>query len=372
MEKIKILLIFITILGLISLAQKNKKETKNIPKNLVQPTISPKISPSKNKDFPATEVIAEGLDTPWSLVFVSPDTILYTERQGRVGIVNLNKPFVKKTIGILSKVVEVGEGGLLGAALHPGFSKNHFIYFYYTYKSNSHETLNRVVKMFYDHEKLSDEKTIIDKIPGAQNHNGGRIKFGPDNYLYVTTGDAQNPSRAQDKNSLSGKILRVINDGKIEVYSYGHRNPQGLAWDSRGRLWATEHGRSGILSGLDEINLIEKGKNYGWPIIQGNEVKIGMEVSKLNSGGNTWAPSGAAFIGNSLYFGGLRGKTLYEAVVKDNQIFLNEHLQNEFGRIRDVVVGPDKMLYMTTSNRDGRGIPTSNDDRIVRVNPAKL
>jgi glucose/arabinose dehydrogenase len=233
--------------------------------------------------------------------------------------------------------------------------------------------------MTYNSKTLTDQKIILDGIPGAPNHNGGRIKFGPDKFLYIGTGDAQNPSQAQNTNSLGGKILRIKDDGEIPadnpfhnpVYSYGHRNVQGLAWDNQGRLWATEHGRSGIQSGLDEINLIEKGKNYGWPIIQGNEKRGGMETPRLNSGPTTtWAPSGLAFLDGVLYFGGLRGRTLYEALT-DN-LALKEHFKDKFGRIRDVIVGPEGLLYITTSNQDGRGNPKKGDDKIIRVNPKKL
>lgn len=150
----------------------------------------------------------------------------------------------------------------------------------------------------------------------------------------------------------------------------GHRNPQGIAWDSKGQLWETEHGRSNP-TGYDEINLIQGGKNYGWEIIQGNETGNGMETPKRNSGATTtWAPSGAAFIGNSLFFAGLKGETLYEAVIRNNQVVeLREHLAGQYGRLREVVVGPDGMLYITTSNRDGRGNPGNSDDKIIKVNP---
>ena len=218
---------------------------------------------------------------------------------------------------------------------------------------------------------------IVDRIPGAANHNGGRIKFGQDRLLYIATGDAQEPSRAQDTNSLAGKILRVTDAGQPAagnsfnnaVYSYGHRNVQGLAWDQNGTLWATEHGRSGALSGLDELNLIVLGKNYGWPEIAGDETRVGMEAPVKHSGATvTWAPAGAAFWQEKLYFGGLRGQALYEAVISRNKVTaLNELLKGELGRIREVITGPDGGLYITTSNRDGRGQPQETDDRIIRL-----
>lgn len=308
--------------------------------------------------------------------------MLVTERLGRVRLINSNGQLDPKPGAVFNQVKEIGEGGLLGITLHPNFSSNNFVYFYYTYSGSGDNTFNRVVKMIYKDNKFENEQIIVDRIPGASNHNGGRIKFGPDGNLYITTGDAQNPSQAQDTNSSAGKILRVTDEGKVVlgnpfgnlVYSYGHRNPQGLAWDSKGRLWATEHGRSGVLSGFDELNLIESGKNYGWPTIQGNEKRQGMETPKLNSDGSTtWAPSGAAFAGNSVFFSGLRGQALYEAVIQNSQVVeLKEHLVGQYGRLREVVVGPDRMLYITTSNKDGRGNPGSTDDKIIRVNPQKL
>ena len=346
-----------------------------------------KIANETEKQFPVaqqlekgTEVIAENLDTPWGMVFLPDRSILITERLGRVRLVNSDGSLQQTPVATMNTVKEIGEGGLLGIALHPNFPSNHGVYLYYTYESSGNQTLNRVVRMKYKDGKLEEEQVIVDKIPGAPNHNGGRIKFGPDHLLYITTGDAQEPSQAQDRNTLGGKILRVTDSGEPApgnpfnnlVYSYGHRNPQGLAWDDKGRLWATEHGRSGVLSGLDELNLIESGKNYGWPTIQGDETRVGMETPRLHSGSATWAPAGMAFVGKSLFFGGLRGQALYEITLKGNQPVSREHLKGEFGRIRDVVGEPDGMLYITTSNHGGRGTPKEGDDKILRINIQNL
>lgn len=323
-------------------------------------------------------VVAQKLDTPWGLVFLPDHSILVTERAGRVRYIGIDSKLQNNPVLVLNNVKEIGEGGLLGITISPSFLSDKYVYLYYTYQENNNNTLNRVSRFIYQDGQLKEESVIVDKIPGSANHNGGRIKFGPDNFLYITTGDAQNPSQAQDVNSLGGKILRVTSDGKPVsdnpfnnlVYTYGHRNPQGLAWDNQGRLWATEHGRSGVLSGFDELNLIEKGKNYGWPTIQGDETRDNMQTPKLHSGSaSTWAPSGMAFIGSSLFFGGLRGSSLYEATINGSVLTLNEHYKNQFGRIRDVVLGPDNYIYFSTSNRDGRGLPAAADDQIIKIIP---
>ncbi|MBI2022026.1 PQQ-dependent sugar dehydrogenase [Candidatus Daviesbacteria bacterium] len=355
---------------------------KVLSKTLDSPPVQNQFSQSEIDKSPKISVIAQNLDTPWAIAFLPDKSILVTERVGRIRLVNSRGQLENEPVAILGQVKEIGEGGLLGITLHPDFSKNKFIYLYYTYLGSGQEkTLNRVSRMIYQNGKLTDEKIIIDNIPGAPNHNGGRIKFGPDNLLYITTGDAQDPSQAQDKNSLAGKILRVRDDGQVPpdnpfnnlVYSYGHRNPQGLAWDAKGNLWSTEHGPSGgqFGTGNDEINKIEAGKNYGWPETQGDQTKFGMEKPIKHSGINTtWAPAGSAFVGNSLFFAGLRGQTLYEAVIEDNQVKqLKEHFKAEYGRIREVILGPDDLLYIATSNRDGRGNPDSLDDKVIRIDP---
>lgn len=333
-------------------------------------------------DNSAVSAVVSNLDTPWAITFLPDKSMLVTERSGKIRRIDLSEKRDPVVVITISSVKEIGEGGLLGITLHPDFAENNFVYVYYTYNGDGNNTFNRVVRMVYKDKKLNDEKIIVDKIPGSSNHNGGRIKFGPDKMLYIATGDAENPSQAQDKNTFGGKILRVTDEGKPApknpfhnlIFSYGHRNVQGLAWDGNGTLWETEHGRSGIQSGLDELNLIESGKNYGWPVIQGDETKEGMETSRKNSGSSiTWAPSGAAFVGNSLFFAGLRGQTLYEAVIENGQVKeIKEHLKGQFGRLREVVFGPDNMLYITTSNKDGRGVAKSDDDKILRVDPTAL
>lgn len=318
-------------------------------------------------DAPRLSTLAANLEVPWALVFLPDRSILFTERVGRVRFIDNKNNLNPTPVAVIDDVLAEGEGGLMGIAIHPDFSTNRFVYLYYTYGANGNETLNRVVRFKFDNNTLSEKTIIVDKIPGALFHNGGRIKFGSDGFLYITTGDSQNPSLAQDKNSLAGKILRVT-DEETEVFSYGHRNPQGITWDKSGRLWETEHGAST----LDEINIIEKGKNYGWPTIQGNQTQTGMITPIINSGTNTWAPAGLAYVkeSNSLFFAGLRGQVLFEYNIASK--ILTPHLKGEIGRIREVVLGPDNLLYITTSNRDGRGIPDTTDDKIIRVNPAKF
>lgn len=370
-------IIILAIAGAVNLRSKNKKVSFPTPTENQDVTKSVR---SKEENTPRISIIAENLDTPWGMAFLPDKSMLVTERPGRVRFIDRTGKLQVKPVAVLVQAKEIGEGGLLGIALHPEFSSNGYVYLYYTYEGDEKQSLNRVVRMIYKDAKLGEEEVLVDAIPGAPNHNGGRIKFGPDKFLYITTGDAQDPSRSQDKKSLAGKILRVTDEGKPApvnpfgnlIYSYGHRNPQGLAWNSKGELWSSEHGRSGIQSGLDELNIIQAGYNYGWPTIQGTEGRVGMETPRLNSGDDTWAPAGAAFIADSLFFGGLRGQALYEAIITGSKISLKEHFKGELGRVRDVAVGPDQMLYITTSNQDGRGIPDQKDDKIIRVNPKAL
>lgn len=336
---------------------------------------------TQSADFPLSETIASGLEVPWSIAFLPDKDMLVTERKGNIQ--RIDSQGNKMLITTLSDVKQTGESGLHGIVLHPDFAKNNYIYVYYTYSANGNDTKNRVVRFILKDNALTNKTVIVDAIPGALFHDGGRIKFGPDKLLYISTGDAQEPSLAQDKNSLAGKILRVTEDGKpapgnpfnTHVYSYGHRNPQGITWDNTGQLWESEHGQSAT----DEVNRIEKGNNYGWPIIRGDEKKEGMITPVLQSGNATWAPgditylpAGRQGLDGSLFFVGLRGQALFEIDLSQTPLTVKEHFNGKFGRIREITVGPDNLLYITTSNRDGRGISSSGDDRIIRINPKKL
>jgi len=318
------------------------------------------------------EIIAQNLNIPWEIVFLPDQSLLVTQRSGELLHIDEKIELVQKIEG----VKHLGEGGLLGLALHPDFTKNHWLYLYLT-STNNNQTVNRVERYTYENQALTNRTVILDNIPGSNNHDGGRLRFGPDRYLYITTGDAENPNSAQDPNSLSGKILRLKDDGSTPqdnpfgnaIYSYGHRNPQGLAWDSQDQLWAIEHGPSGTNTGYDELNRIVKGGNYGWPLVYGEDTAPNTILPVIQPGSQeTWAPAGLAFLNDKLYFTGLRGEAIFEVTFQPvGKVTLKPYLYQEYGRFRAITVSPNGFLFLSTSNQDGRGQIRENDDKILKI-----
>lgn len=324
-------------------------------------------------------VVAQGLEVPWAIAFAPDNRILFTERPGHVRVIQ-NGRMRPHPLLSLTDVVARGEAGLMGLALHPGYAQNQFVYLCYARELGG-SMVDVVVRYRDTGTALAEPHPIIQNIPATRLHAGCRLKFGPDKKLYITTGDATDGPVAQNLRSLAGKILRVNDDGSVPadnpfpgspVWTLGHRNPQGIDWDPKsGLLFSTEHGPSGFDggSGGDEVNIIERGKNYGWPDVHHEESRAAM-VSPIALYTPACAPASAAFWRGDLYFGCLRGERLHRLVLDPNdrrKVVREEKLFTNLGRIREVAVGPDGSLYFSTSNRDGRGNPVNEDDRIFRV-----
>jgi glucose/arabinose dehydrogenase len=315
---------------------------------------------------PYAKVVASGLQIPWSIAFLPDGAPLVTERDS-ARIVELKADGQTVERRKLADARSTGEGGLLGIAVSPKYASDGYVYAYYTT-----ETDNRITRFHLDD---TPEQVLLAGIPKASNHDGGRLAFGPDGLLYATTGDAGDKDRAQDGESLAGKILRLNPDGTIPttnpnsispMYSKGHRNVQGLAWDEQGRLWASEFGQNTT----DELNLIEPGKNYGWPDCEGMCDKDGMTNPAATWPTSDASPSGLAFWNGDLYMAALKGKRLWRIPVTASGAGKPEALlQDTFGRLRAVAVTPDGKLWISTSNRDGRGEPKPEDDQILSVAP---
>lgn len=314
------------------------------------------------------KVLATGLESPWGIAFLPGGDALIAERDSGK-ILRLHAGDKPKQVMQIDGVEHSSEDGLLGLAVSPDYATDHYVYAYFSTKDD-----NRVVRF-----RLGGKPDVILKgINHNSFHNGGRLAFGPDRMLYVTTGDAGNRADAQDISRLNGKILRLRPDGSVPpdnpfpnspVYSYGHRNVEGLAWDTKGRLWASEFGQDT----WDELNLIQPGKDYGWPVVEGKGSTHG---GKYTNPEVRWAtdeasPSGLAFWHGALYLGALQGQRLWRVplTASGDAGPPEKLLDGTYGRLRTVIVAPDGSLWVETSNTDGRGTPGPTDDRILRFAP---
>ncbi|MEB7784068.1 PQQ-dependent sugar dehydrogenase [Mammaliicoccus sciuri] len=324
----------------------------------------------ERKETKGIETVAQGLDIPWSIAR-SDDVFYLSKRPGKIIKIDGNKK-TEQQVDLDKEVSTAAEAGLLGFVLAPDFKDSKEAYAYYTYEDNNQ--FNRIVKLKLENDTWKEDEVLIDKIPSGQYHHGGRLKIGPDDKLYATTGDASDEQNAQDKDTLGGKILRINLDGSKPkdnpisnsyVYSYGHRNPQGIVWTPDGQMYASEHGNQAN----DEINEIKEGQNYGWPVIEGNEENDNMETPIFTSGSDdTWAPSGIAFKDGIIYSAALRGEGIMKFDVEKDGM---KKVATKYGRIRDVYIVNDD-LYFVSNNTDGRGNPSQNDDKMYKVSLGQL
>ncbi|MGW1075278.1 PQQ-dependent sugar dehydrogenase [Streptomyces sp. NPDC002537] len=314
------------------------------------------------------------LTSPWGLAPLPGGDLLVGSRDTGKIIRVAAKDGAQSEVGSVPGVAAAGEGGLLGLALSPGYATDHLLYAYFTTASD-----NRIARLRYDEAKpdgqrLGQPDTVFQGIPKGQIHNGGRIAFGPDGMLYAGTGEGGDRGLAQDPKSFGGKILRMTPDGRPAprnpradsvIYSSGHRNVQGLAWDADRRLWASEFGQDT----WDELNLVEPGGNYGWPVVEGKAGRPGYRDPVEQWRPADASPSGLAYAKGSLWMAALRGERLWRVPLRGAVPVAGPRsfLKGEYGRLRTVVATDDGGLWLTTSNTDGRGRPGADDDRILRV-----
>ncbi|MEO3977216.1 PQQ-dependent sugar dehydrogenase [Streptomyces sp. CAU 1734] len=334
----------------------------------------PPSAPPAKGSVKVVSTITEGLASPWGAVAL-PDGDLLVSSRDEGTITRVDAGSGKKTvIGSVPGVAAQGEGGLMGLALSPGFASDRMVYAYFTTASD-----NRIARMLYDDRKAAGRQlgapdTVLRDIPKGFTHNGGRIAFGPDKMLYAGTGETGETGLSQDPESLGGKILRMTPEGRPApgnpdpdslVYSLGHRNVQGLAWDSGKRLWAAEFGQNT----WDELNLIEPGKNYGWPEVEGREGKSGFVDPVVQWSTDKASPSGIAYAEGSIWMAGLRGERLWRIPLAGAEPSAQPQsfLSGKHGRLRTVVATGGSELLLMTSETDGRGTPGAEDDRILRL-----
>lgn len=360
----------------------------------------PVVPSSKNVPQMKVETVVENVEIVWSIVFAPDGRVFFAERPGRVRVIE-NGKLREKPFFTVSDVEPSGESGLMGMVLHPDFKENHFVYLAYAYQDAMKEQNVRVVRYRETGETLVEPKTIIEAISASKYHAGTRLRFGPDAKLYITTGDATKQKRAQNLNSINGKTLRLNDDGSIpsdnpfvgqkdvrgEIWSYGHRNAQGMDFQPEtGLMFQTEHGPS-IIDGVslfkrtggDEVNIVERGKNYGWDKISHSMTKKGMETPIIEFSPAIAPGSGMFYRGNlfpefknNFFFGALKGEMIVRLVLDGRKIVSRDNLlEKQYGRIREIAEAPDGSIWFSTSNRDGRGDPAKTDDRILRIVPAE-
>jgi len=348
------------------------------PSDTTVPIPEPMTTGSGNQSNKGIRAVAQNLEIPWAIDVAEDGRIFFTEKHGRIKVIYANGTLAREPVANI-RAEDTGEAGLLGLALHPNFTQNHLMYVYHTY-INKERLYNKVLMLTERNNKIVDSQIILDGIPASDLNNGGRIKFGPDGMLYVSTGDSESPEFAQDAKSLAGKILRVNPDGTIPndnpfsnspIYSYGHRNIQGLAWHPvTEKLYATEHGPAGN----DEINIIEPGSNYGWPLEVCNNSLSSTTTSfetPLFCFNPSIAPTGLTIpiserLGyqNDIIFATLRGTHLHQI---DLVTRMQDNILVGYGRLSDVIEAPDGSLYILTTNKNAVGIGNANDDKILQL-----
>ncbi|MEV1131634.1 PQQ-dependent sugar dehydrogenase [Agromyces sp. NPDC049794] len=363
----------------LTLAACTQAPPESAPTPLPLPSTNPPPTPATPAPPPPVllpsggpEVIASGLDAPWSILRLPTGGVLVSERD-TADIVEVLDDGSLRVAATVPGVSPAGEGGLLGLAFRAGDGQDPaYVYAYFTAASD-----NRIVRMPLAGAPgslgLGAPQDVLTGIPKAGNHNGGRIAFGPDGFLYATSGDAGNRDAAQDVASLSGKILRMTPEGQPapgnpfgnHTWSFGHRNPQGIAWDAAGGMWAAEFGQNT----WDELNRIERGANYGWPVVEGRAGDGRFVDPVMQWATDEASPSGLAIVGDTLFLAALRGERLWSVApaTAGGEPTATPWFAGELGRLRDVVAGPEGELWFISNNTDGRGSPGRHDDRLFRL-----